>query len=110
MGKIKSNLLGFAEARWCLVVILAILIVGFGTATRELMQSLSRKTGASKPSTRKTVKTPSIVKQGDKKGDGGVTVGYSYHNDPSPPLRNMKPVPGKPREREEEENENPKIP
>ncbi len=39
----------------------------------------------------------------------GVFVGISYHNDTSPPLRDMKPVPVQERP-EHEANENPKLP
>src|SRR5262245_50454190 len=110
MGKIKSNLIRYSEARWLVVVILAILVAGFVTATTALMKGLPRKTEAKKPLSGEIFRTPSTANQVTQKGDSGVTVGYSYHNDTSRPLREMKAVPFKPREREEEENENPKIP
>src|SRR6266581_3440113 len=100
MGKIKSNLLKFAGARWLAVVILAILVAGFVTATTALMKGRPGKAEASRPSASgDTSKAQAglVVSQGNQKVDGGVTVGYSYHNDTSAPLRDMKPVPIKPR-------------
>ncbi len=44
-----------------------------------------------------------------EQANNSVIVGTSYHNDTSPPLRDMKPLPVEPRE-EREANENPKIP
>src|SRR5215813_3326554 len=110
MGKIRSSLPGFAQVRWLAVVILAIVVAGFVTATTALMKGLPGKTDARKLVSKETFRTPSTAIEGSQKGDGGVTVGSSYHNDTSKPLRDMKPVPIKLREREEEENENPKIP
>src|SRR5215813_8450250 len=111
MGKIKANLSRLMGARWLAVVILAILATGFATAT-ALMKGWPGKTQSSKPSGRDIFKAQagSIAGQGNQKSEGGVTIGYSYHNDTSPPLRDIEPKPIKPREREEEENENPKIP
>ena len=110
MEKIKSNLRAFAEARWLAVVILAIMVAAFVTATTALMKDRPGRTDATKPSTSEIFRKPSIANQGNKKRDGEVTVGQSYHNDTSAPLRDIKPVPIKEREREEEENENPRIP
>src|SRR6266446_3558725 len=108
MKQIKSNLGRFARARWLGIITIAILVAGFVTATTALMKSRPGKAEANKPSSGEIFKTPFIASQGKQTGDGRVTVGYSYHNDMSAPLRDMKPVLIKAREREE--NENPKIP
>jgi hypothetical protein len=110
MKKIKSNLRGFTGARWLGIITIAILLAGFVTATTALMKGRPRKAEANKPIFGEIFKPPLIASQATQKGDGGVIVGYSYHNDTSAPLRDIKPVPIKPKEREEEENENPKIP
>src|SRR6266540_3568304 len=51
----------------------------------------------------------SVMPAAKEQANNGVIVGTSYHNDTSPPLRDMKPLPVEPRE-EREANENPKIP
>src|SRR5215813_6029099 len=51
----------------------------------------------------------SVVQAAEKSSGNSVIVGHSYHNDTSPPLREMEPQPFK-RRPEREANENPKIP
>src|SRR5881397_417514 len=94
MKKIKSNLGRYAGARWLGIVTIAILVAGFVTATTALMKGRPGTVEANKPSSKGEIfKAPFIASQGKQTGDGGVTVGYSYHNDTSPQLRDIKPVP-----------------
>jgi hypothetical protein len=108
MQKIKSNLLRFAGGHWLVAVIIGVLVAGFVTATTALMKDRPGKAKDGTPSKNGKALARVIEGKGNQKADGEVTVGQSYRNDTSPPLRDIKPVSIK--RVEGEENENPKIP
>src|SRR5437667_5374680 len=108
------------RARWTLIALTVLLlaVVVFVPASRAQVARISNavlllpKTALSLPSKAAggSGAVPSVRPAGKKPPPGGsVIVGASYHNDTSPPLRDMKPLPMASRG-EGEASENPRLP
>src|SRR5690349_16282441 len=107
------------RARWTLIALTVLLlaVVVFVPASRAQVARISNavlllpKTALSLPSKAAggSAPIPSARPAGKEPPGSSVIVGASYHNDTSPPLRDIKPMPMASRG-ETEANENPRLP